>query len=188
MNAGRVTVMVAIVLFVAGCSNVRESIIPSKRAPDEFAVYTRAPLNLPPEYNLRVPAPGTERPQFVNPRDVAEEAILGSSSRAVDPNADPLENVTPGVQALLRNTGASTADPAIRNIINQESSILAEEDTTVIDSIMFWNTPPEYGAEIDPALEKKRIQENQALGQPIDGSDVPTIEKKQKGILEGVFN
>ncbi len=188
MSVGRITVLVAATLFVAGCGNVRESLIPSKRAPDEFAVYTRAPLNLPPEYNLRVPAPGTERPQFVNPRDVVEEAILGSSSRQIDPNADPLANVTPGVQALLRDTGAASADPAIRSIINQETSILAEEDASVVERIMFWGTPTEYGTEVDPALEKKRIQENQALGQPLDSGEVPTIEKKQRGILEGVFN
>ncbi len=188
MTFGRVTVLVAVALVATGCSNVRESIIPSKRAPDEFAVYTRAPLNLPPEYNLRAPAPGTERPQAVSPRDVVEEAVLGSSSRVTDPNADPAQNSSPGLQALLDNTGASSADPAIRAIINQETSILAEEDASVLERIMFWGLPSEYGSSVDPAEEKKRIQENQALGQPLENGEVPIIAKKRKGILEGIFD
>jgi hypothetical protein len=186
MTFGRVSILVAIALVATGCSDVRESIIPSKRAPDEFAVYTRAPLHLPPEYNLRAPAPGTERPQAVSPRDVVEEAILGSSSRVTE--ADPTQNTSTGLQALLDNTGASSADPAIRAIINKETSILAEEDASVMERIMFWGMPTEYGSSVDPAEEKKRIQENQALGQPLKNGEVPTIAKKRKGILEGIFD
>lgn len=188
MTFGRLTALIAVALFATGCSDVRESIIPSKRAPDEFAVYTRAPLNLPPGYNLRVPAPGTERPQSVSPRDIVEEAVLGSSTRVADPNSDEAQLSTPGLQALLDNTGASSADPAIRAIINQETSILAEEDASVLERIMFWGVGSEYGSSVDPAEEKKRIQENQALGQPLDNGEVPTIEKKRTGLLEGIFD
>lgn len=177
----------ALAVGLAGCSGVRESIIPSKRAPDEFAVYTRAPLNLPPEYNLRVPAPGTERPQSVTPRDIVEEAVLGSSSQNTDPNAEA-QNLTPGLEALLRDTGAAEADPSIRHLINQETSILAEEDASVMERIMFWDTSNEYGTAVDPQAETKRIQENQALGQPLGNGEVPTIEKKRKGLLEGLFD
>lgn len=188
MNASRIILLGTVVLLVAGCSSVRESIIPGKRAPDEFAVYTRAPLNLPPEYSLRVPAPGTERPQSVLPRDVVEEALLGSSSRVVDPNAPTTQSLSPGLQALLNNTGASSTDPNIRSLINQETSIFAEEDASVIERIIFWNTDTEYGVAVDPTEESKRIQENQALGQPLDNGEVPVIEKKQKGLLEGIFD
>ncbi len=188
MNAKRVTALFALALLVAGCSDVRESIIPSKRAPDEFAVYTRAPLTLPPEYNLRVPAPGSDRPQAVSPRDIVEEAILGSSSRVAEPGSQEQANLTPGLQALLRDAGATDADPSIRSIINQETSILAEEDASVMERIIFWGTPNEYGSSVDAAEENKRIQENQALGQPLDSGEVPVIEKKRKGLLEGIFD
>jgi len=188
MTTGRITVLIAIAVFVAGCSDVRESIIPSKRAPDEFAVYTRAPLNLPPEYNLRVPAPGIERPQSVSPRDIVEEAVLGSTSRVTEIDDGPLKNVSPGLQVLLDETGASTATSDIRAIINQETSILAEEDASVLERMMFWGVSTEYGSSVDAAEEKKRIQENQALGQPLDSGEVPTIAKKRKGILEGIFD
>jgi len=188
MNASRVILLTVAVLLMAGCSGVRESLIPSKRAPDEFSVYTRAPLTLPPEYSLRVPAPGTERPQSVLPRDVVEEALMGSSSRVADPNAPVTKDLTPGLQTLLNDTGATSADPDIRALINQETSILAEEDASVIERIMFWNKDTEYGVAVDPDAENKRIQESQALGQPLDNGEVPIIEKKRKGLLEGIFD
>jgi len=188
MNATRVILLTTVILLSAGCGNVRESIIPSKRAPDEFAVYTRAPLNLPPEYSLRVPTPGAEPSQGVLPRDVVEEALMGASSRVADPDAAVTQNLTPGLQALLSNTGATSADPNIRALINQETSILAEEDASVIERIIFWDTESEYGIAVDPSAENKRIQENQALGQPLDNGEVPVIEKKRKGLLEGIFD
>ncbi len=184
MRLTRIIVPVLAVCVLAACSNAREALIPSKKAPDEFAVYTRAPLTLPPEYNLSVPAPGSERPQSVNPRDLAEEAVLGTSSQS----NTATQITSPGIQALLVNTGATTADPAIRQLVNQETSILAQEDKTVMESIIFWQTPTEYGSSVDADEETRRIQENQALGQPINTGDVPTIEKKQEGILEGVFD
>jgi hypothetical protein len=39
---------------------------------------------------------------------------------------------------------------------------------------------------VDPSAEQKRLQENQALGQPTDTGDTPIIVHKQKGLLEGL--
>ena len=171
-------------LLVSACG-VREQLIQGKQAPDEFAVYSRAPLSIPPEYKLRVPEPGVERPQETNPEDVAQQVILGSVNNSVT-QSETLSG-TPGIHALLRDTGALNVDHSIRETVNRESSVLAEEDQTVMDSIMFWGTPNEYGTAVDPALENKRIQENQALGQPLTTGEVPVIEKKRKGLLEDLF-
>ena len=40
---------------------------------------------------------------------------------------------------------------------------------------------------VDPVAEQKRLQENQALGQPTDAGETPIIERKKKGLFEGVF-
>ena len=183
MRLARTLISILAISTIAACSSAREALISSKKAPDEFAVYTRAPLNIPPEYSLTVPVPGSERPQKVNPRDIAKAAILGTSTQS----GTASQTITPGIQALLRNTGATEANPAIRQLITQELSVLAHEDKTVMESIIFWGTSTEYGLEVDAAEEAKRIQENQALGQPLTTGEVPTIEKKQKGLLEGVF-
>ena len=43
---------------LAACDSARETLGLNKRAPDEFAVVPRAPLVLPPNYDLRPPEPG----------------------------------------------------------------------------------------------------------------------------------
>ena len=92
------------------------------------------------------------------------------------------------MQALLRDTGALTADPQIRATINRETSILAEEDQDIAERILFWGQPIEFGRVVDPAKESQRIRENQALGRPITEGETPTIERKRKGLLEDLFN
>lgn len=170
--------------LVAGCDSSREMLGLDKSAPDEFAVYSRAPLSLPPDYALKPPAPGQTRPQASEPARDARRALLGDRAQPVSvPKGGSL-----GLQALYKATGADRADPSIRETVNQETSILAEEDKSVTDKIMFFGTPTEYGSAVDAEKENKRIQENQALGKPITEGEVPVLKKKRKAILEGLFN
>src|ERR1700709_2481332 len=48
----------------------------SRDAPDEYTVTTRAPLWMPPDYNLRPPRPGAARPQEQSERQQAQEALV----------------------------------------------------------------------------------------------------------------
>ena len=41
------------VIALAGCDSIREEAGLSKQSPDEFAVTTKAPLIIPPDFNLR---------------------------------------------------------------------------------------------------------------------------------------
>ena len=43
--------------------------------PDEFAVESRAPLTIPPDFDLRPPQPGAPRPQEVTAAERARKAI-----------------------------------------------------------------------------------------------------------------
>jgi hypothetical protein len=43
---------------LVGCDSIREAAGITKEPPDEFAVVTKAPLVIPPDYNLRPPKPG----------------------------------------------------------------------------------------------------------------------------------
>ena len=180
-TSGRLIVSLLAVLAAGGCEGAREAIGLEKGAPDEFSVYTRAPLSLPPDYGLRPPAPGSDRPQKVNPRDIAKQAILGGQNRVA-------AGGSPGEQALLRDTGALTADPNVRATINRETSILAEEDQDIAERILFWGKPIEYGRVVDPEKESQRIRENQSLGRPITEGETPTIERKRKGLFEDLIN
>lgn len=181
-----VAAAVLAVVATAGCESTRNLLGDSKRTPDEFTVYSRAPLSLPPEYGLRPPAPGSSRPQNVLPRDDARQALLGGRGR---PTATPAPaDASEGTRVLLRQTGALDANPDIRVLINRETSILAEEDKSFTDRILFWGTPSEYGSIVDPAQEARRIREKQALGRPLTEDETPTIERKRRALLEGIFD
>ena len=169
--------------ITAGCAETRRTLIKEKGAPDEFQVYTRAPLSLPPDFGLRPPAePGTEVRPEDDPREQARAAVLGSTT-----GQQPINASSPGLAIIYARTGVGQVEPNIRQIINRESSAFAEEDTSVMEGLMFGDDP-EYGVAVDPEEELKRIRENQALGRPINEGDVPTIERKQPRLLDGLFD
>jgi len=62
---------VALAVSLAGCQQTRQALGLEKTAPDEFQVVARAPLSLPPDYNLLPPQPGVARPQEGTTRDQA---------------------------------------------------------------------------------------------------------------------
>ncbi len=73
--------------------------------------------------------------------------------------------------------------------MNEETATLAEDDITLMERVMFWQEQPPYGTIVDPTKEKKRIQENAALGNSAgDGAETPTIERRKRALLEGIFN
>ncbi len=180
--------LIAVAFAASGCESARKVLGNKKSAPDEFVVYKRPPLTLPPEYGLRPPEPGVDRPQLVSPRDEARSAVINSGARQRQPQAQPLPaGTTPGVAALLDKTGARTADPAIRETVNKESTVLATEDRRFIDKLIFWvDDAPHPGTIVDPKKEQQRIMQNQALGKPITEGSVPEIKRKppRKGLLD----
>src|SRR6202451_4117878 len=48
----------------------------TRDSPDEYTVTTRAPLSMPPDYNLRPPRPGAPRPQEQSEREQAAAALV----------------------------------------------------------------------------------------------------------------
>jgi len=180
----RATGILLILVMAAGlgaCDSAKRAISGGKKAPDEFAVYKRPPLSLPPDFALRPPEPGRDQLEAYSPRDHARAAVL---RRPVQRQA--LAETTPGLQVLLTKTGATDADPAIRKIVDQETLALSEEDRRLIDKLIFWVDNAEYpGTVVDPAAEQRRLLETQALGKPINEGKTPEIkrETRKKGIL-----
>lgn len=64
-----------LVLALQGCSSLRQAIGLDQAGPDEFAVESRAPLTIPPDFNLRPPEPGAPRPQEVSAAEKARKLI-----------------------------------------------------------------------------------------------------------------
>jgi hypothetical protein len=189
--------MGAVMLGLSGCGNqVRQALGMTKRSPDEFQVVAHAPLTLPPDYNLRPPAPGSPRPQEGTARDQAQTAMFnndggtslsaGSSFRtSFDPPEAPDQSA--GEVALLQNAGAAGVDPNIRSQIDAETAAQIERDQSLIERLVFWRTPEPYGTVVDPVAESQRLRENQALGKPATEGQTPIIIRRRKGVLEGIF-
>jgi hypothetical protein len=192
---------VAVAAGLAACSSGTKDLFGRGKAPpDEFAVYSRAPLSLPPNYGARpsanqpLPPPGgtAERAALIAPQDEARAAMLGrgaaNAARGATAGGEPPVGATPGMTALLQRTGATQAPPDIRATVNRETQLLAEADQTFVERLMFWREPVAYGTVVDAAAESRRIQEAQALGEPIVAGPTPTIERKRKALLEDLFD
>jgi hypothetical protein len=187
-------VAIAVPALIGGCSSVKEQLGLTKQSPDEFRVVSRAPLSMPPDYNLRPPTPGAPRPQEGTTRDQAAAAVFGYPGAGLQPDQIPpigegeAESAqSSGESALLQSAGGAGVDPNIRQLVDSETAEDEADSTTLADTLVFWRDPEPYGDVVDPAAEQKRLQENAALGKPVTEGDTPVIVRKQRGMLEGIF-
>ena len=175
--------LVGAVTLLSACESARKVFSNDKSGPDEFAVYSRPPLSLPPEYTLLPPKPGEKFQRGDSSAALAKQAIVG---QAVNRRPPLKVEGSPGIIALLRETGGLTATPDIRAKINEEASILSSQDQRFVDKLIFWvDEEPVGGTIVDAKKEQKRIQRNQALGKPITEGESPEIKVKRanKGLL-----
>ena len=180
---------------VAGCSSTKEMLGLTKRSPDEFQVVSRAPLSMPPDYSLRPPTPGAARPQEGTTTQQAQQIVTGDRpTSTLQPDQIPsigegesTSAESAGESAFLQSASITGIDPNIRKIVNEETTADQDASQTFLDDLIFWRAPEPYGTVVDPVAEQKRLQENQALGQPTDAGETPIIERKKKGLFEGVF-
>jgi Protein of unknown function (DUF3035) len=116
--------------LLSACSDFKQMIGMDQPMPDEFAVESRAPLTVPPDFDLRPPEPGAPRPQ--------EKSAEQQAVQAMD-QAGPGE---PGKQAAdlrlrgsggLPDIGPSNAQaPNQGNIVGSQSlsnKLLTTSDT-----------------------------------------------------------
>lgn len=178
--------VIALAAGLAACEQLRGATGQTKNAPDEFRVVSRAPLAVPPDFTLRPPRPGADRPQEGSTTTQAREALTGAGRGTLAATAGN-PRLSTGETALLRQAGAVGIDPTIRQVINRESDVLAEQDRTFTDRLVFWREPQPPGLVVDPDREARRLREASGLGRPANDGPVPTIERRQRGLLEGIF-
>lgn len=180
----RLATVVLLAAGLAACSGVKEELGLAKTSPDEFTVVRKAPLVMPPNFTLRPPAPGTRRSQELKTTEAARSALLKSDGQAPATGA---EDQSGGEVAMLKQAGALGADSSIRKVIDSESSALAAKDTDFVERLMFWQPRPPSGTVVDPTKEAKRLRDNAATGEPVTKGETPTIKRRKRGILEGIF-
>lgn len=107
-------------LALSGCQSVREATGVAKLAPDEFTVLTKAPLIVPPDFNLRPPQPGAADRNLSSPEDMARNALFQQQD-ASTAAARLGQDFSESERLLLSRSGGSLADPGIRQQIGIDS-------------------------------------------------------------------
>lgn len=173
-------------LFLAGlgllattaCSSMGAALGTSKSTPDEFAIVTKAPLTVPPDYALRPPRPGETRPQELSTADRARQVMLGDAS-AAPPSRGEL--------ALVQNAGALDTDQNIRAVLAAENGGQASKDASLANRILFWQVE---GGEIDDSAAPLRVddqaawmEERRRSIESVTGGAAVTIAKDERGVL-----
>ncbi|MGK2741502.1 DUF3035 domain-containing protein [Tepidicaulis sp. LMO-SS28] len=176
----------ALGLSACGGGGIQDALGYGKDAPDEFAIVTKAPLTIPPDFSLRPPRPGAPRPQEIQPQQAAENALFGTQT--VSMSAIEADTRSRGEQQLLAKADAADASSEIRDILDREGRALSDKDKSFVDSVVFWQeqaVPDERL--VDASAESRRIQQNEALGKPVTEGETPTVEPESEGWLDGIF-
>ena len=156
-------------LIATGCTSTSRALGLEKSAPNEFNILTKAPLIVPPEYNLRPPAVGSSSAENNYSQKTAREALLG-----------PIDDAEPsdGEVALMARAGVNRANPEIRLEIDGVNSVERKSENFA-DRLLFWRNGQAFDADGNPAPldsenEARRLESvNSATG----GGEV-TISKR----------
>ena len=173
----------------------------SKVSPDEFAIVTKAPLVIPPDYSLKPPAAGTQSAAPNDAEAAAQRALVGDT-------AAPVGTMSGGEQALIAAAGAQLADPLIRQIVDQEYAGLIDRNDEFVNRLIFWsNSSAAASPVIDANAEAHRLSQAEKTGarvpeepatppsanatesaapDQVEGQKPPTIGKKNSGLF-GIF-
>ena len=162
---------------LSACDTIRSAAGLTKEPPDEFAVVSKAPLIIPPDYNLKPPKPGAPPLNQTSPTEAAEAALYSGDPKAV---ASAISgNYSQGEKVLLAQSGAATANDSIRQQIAADNSGADSADESFTDHLLFGSTDT-GDAPLNADAEKARID----AGKNAQQSQSP---KKDSGWLDGVF-
>jgi hypothetical protein len=171
--------LLGLLLLTTGCGSMGKALGTGKNPPDEFAITTKAPLTVPPDYALRPPRPGETRPEEKSTSDRARELMIG------DATAQPPSR---GELALIQNAGAIDVDQNIRAILAAENGGRADKDASLANQILFWRTE---GGEIDDSEAPLRVEDEAAWMEQrrqsiesVTGGAPVAIAKDRRGVLD----
>lgn len=162
-------VLPLVAIALSGCGNsVKKTLGMERTVPDEFSVVERAPLVMPPSFELAPPRPGAPRPQEYVGEARAEAVLLGQGNAAHSATASAGEN------ALLSKIG-TRPDANIRTDLRHAAD--AGEAVTFKEKIGI--STPEKGKAIDPMEEAEKLREQSVKTSGAVSADKPeTTEKK----------
>lgn len=186
----------ALAFALSGCDSIRAAAGLSKQAPDEFAITTKAPLVIPPDYNLRPPKPGAAPTNQSSPSDAAQGALFEADPNAAAANLP--SSYSDGEKALLASAGAAGADDSIRRQIAADDAQAQDSDESFTDQVLFGSDQSSAGTPVNADAEAQRIQAARAAGenpataqapqQQQPDQDQDTSKQDSGSWLDDIFN
>lgn len=193
----RIIALAGVAVSLIGCEAVREAAGVVKEPPDEFAVVTKSPLVVPPEFNLRPPKPGAQPTNQISPTDSAQTALFGEDPATAA--AQLSGNYSPEERIILASSGGANADHAIRKQLASDLKSMEATDDSFTDNLLFGASDPYKGTPLNADAEAQRLQTANAGKQqvvsspsathpaPAKPADSATIGKDSGGWLDGIF-
>ena len=193
----RMVVLAGVGVSLIGCDTVREAAGIVKQPPDEFAVVTKSPLVVPPDFNLRPPKPGAQPTNQSSPTDSAQAAIFGEDPATAA--AQMPGNFSPEERTVLASSGGANADHAIRKQLASDLKSMEATDDSFTDNLLFGAPDPNKGSPLNADAEAQRLQAANANGKqvpssptanhppPAKAADSATINKDSGGWFDGIF-
>jgi hypothetical protein len=117
--------------LLSGCSDFKQMIGLDQPMPDEFAVESRAPLTVPPDFDLRPPEPGAPRPQEKTADQQAEQ-VMEQAGPGEPGNQAPdfrLRGSASGLPDIGAPTGQAPNQNAIVGSQSLSDKLLGYSDT-----------------------------------------------------------
>jgi Protein of unknown function (DUF3035) len=142
---------------LGGCEQVRDAAGGGKESPDEFAVVTKAPLVIPPDFNLKPPKPGAAPTNQSEPTQAAASALFTQDPAQVA--ATLPATMSAGERYFLAAAGVQNSDPAIRQQLASDTANMRGADDSFTSNVLFWQGPgPAPGSTpVDANAEARRI-------------------------------
>jgi hypothetical protein len=122
-------------LLLSGCSGFKRDLGIERTAPDEFAVESRAPLTIPPDFDLRPPQPGAPRPQEVSAAERARKAIENAGPGEPGKQAAEALRVPQGLGNSERDLGDSSLSNKLLGYQDNGGAAVERRETTVMKDV-----------------------------------------------------
>ncbi|HEY7799298.1 MAG TPA: DUF3035 domain-containing protein [Hyphomonadaceae bacterium] len=147
------------------------------RTPDEFRVVRKAPLTVPPEYNLRPPTPGSARPQELAPDQQARVAVFGS---------DIGRDASEGEKAFIAAAGADATDRSVRAQVDFDNAQILRKNRSFADAILNFGRSGSDEVVVDAAAEAERLKAEEESLKEVTGGGTVLIRRKNTSKLPGL--
>jgi hypothetical protein len=156
MNDLRKFLLLTFCAGLVGCDATKDFLGLNQETPDAFAVVEHAPLEMPPEFNLRPPQPGAKRMQEVTPTQQAQKYVFSQVSQK-EPRAHPRK--TQAETRILQQAHTDQGQANIRHIIHKENRAEVEDNQTFMQKLSLTKKAQPASDVIDPVAEKARFVE-----------------------------